>query len=359
MSRDVDERVRDVRRWLDAARIVHADRARHAPMLAASTGLSPEGVELGFESLELEATPAELRALVASAGDAACVHVILSANVFVAPLRAIAIARAASARVTVRPSSRDPTLAAALVAAAADPAVSIATDRDLAGLEADRIDVYGRDETIAEVRSRARGGVVVRGHGAGLGVAFIAGAAATFTDAAGFTDAQTLTALARALAADAVPFDQRGCLSPRVALVEGPQSRAAAFACALHDGLAVLGSRVPRGVLTSDERSEATRWRETLAFAGRVWAGADHAVALAPPGTPLAVPPVGRHVLVAAVPSASAARELLAPFARFVVTVGGGDPQSLVALAPPHARRARLGRMQHPPLDGPVDRRAP
>jgi acyl-CoA reductase LuxC len=355
MSRDVDERVRDVRRWLDAARAVHADRARHAATLAASTGLSLEGVELGFESLEVDATPAELRALVASAGDAACVHVILSANVFVAPLRAIAIARAASARVSVRPSSRDPTLTAALVEAAADPAVSIATDRDLADLEADRIDVYGRDETIAEVRSRARAGVVVRGHGAGLGVAFIAGAAAAAAD---FIDVQALTLLAGALAADVVPFDQRGCLSPRVALVEGRPSRAEAFAGALHDGLAVLGSRVPRGVLSSDERSEATRWRETLAFAGRVWAGVDHAVALAPPGMPLAVPPVGRHVLVAAVASASAARELLAPFARFVVTVGGGDPQSLVAIAPPHARRVRLGRMQRPPLDGPVDRRS-
>ncbi len=354
MSRDVDERARDVRRWLDAAGVVHADRARHAPMLAASTGLSPEGVELGFESLELDATPAEVRALVASAGDAACVHVILSANVFVAPLRAIAIARAASARVTVRPSSRDPTLAAALVAAAADPAVSIATARDLAGLEAGRIDVYGRDETIAAVRSRARAGVVVRGHGAGLGVAFIAADA----DAGDFTGAQALTDLAAALAADVAPFDQRGCLSPRVALVEGPPSRAAAFAGALHDGLAVLGSRVPRGVLTPDERSEATRWRETLAFAGRVWEGADHAVALAPPGSPLAVPPIGRHVLVAAAMSAAAARELLAPFARFVVTVGGRDPESLVALAPPHARRARLGRMQRPPLDGPVDRRS-
>jgi hypothetical protein len=221
--------------------------------------------------------------------------------------------------------------------------------------------VYGRDETIAEVRSRARAGVVVRGHGAGLGVAFIAGDAdADFTEVTTAADGgrAALTALAGALATDVVPFDQRGCLSPRVALVEGPPSRAAAFAGALHHGLAVLGSRVPRGALTSDERSEATRWRETLAFAGRVWDGADHAVALAPRGMPLAVPPAGRHVLVAAVASASAARELLAPFARFVVSVGGRDSESLVAIAPTHARRARLGRMQRPPLDGPVDRRS-
>jgi Acyl-CoA reductase (LuxC) len=362
MSRGVDERVGDVRRWLDAARAVHADRRRHAVPIAASTGLSLEGVELGFESLELDATPDELRALVASAGNASHVHVILSANVFVAPLRAIAIARAASARVTVRPSSRDPTLAEVLVAAAGDPAVSIAKGRDLAALEAERIDVYGRDDTIAEVRSLARPGVAVRGHGAGLGVALIARAAhdedadAETPADADYVDA--LTAQAAALAADVIPFDQRGCLSPRVAFVEGTPARGEAFAGALHAQLASLGSRVPRGTLTSDERSEGARWRETLAFAGRVWVGPDHVVALAAPGMPLAIPPVGRHVLVVPAPSAASVRALVAPFARFVVTVGSNNPEALAGIAPLHARPALLGRMQRPPFDGPVDRRS-
>jgi hypothetical protein len=357
MSRSVEERVRDVRRWLDAARAVHAERARHAAAIAASTGLSLEGVELGFDSLERDATTAELRALVASAGDAASVHVILSANVFVAPLRAIAIARAAADRVTVRPSSRDPTLAHALVAAAGDPAVTIAVDRDLSVLDADRIDVYGRDETIAQVRSRARPGVVVRGHGAGMGLAFVV-----------HGHVGELAGAAEALAADVVPFDQRGCLSPRVAFVEGPPTHGEAFAAALHDRLSSLGSRVPRGDLTPDERSEGARWRETLAFAGRVWVGADHVVALAAPGMPLAIPPVGRHVLVVPVDSATAARERIGPIARFVVSVGrsgrdapaGSRPFALASggFAPPHARVALLGRMQRPPLDGPVDRRS-
>ncbi len=342
MSRTVDERLRDVRGWVEAARAVHAHRARHVAAIAASTGLSPEGVELGFDCLERAATPEELRALVASAGDAPSVHVILSANVFVAPLRAIAIARAASVRVTVRPSSRDPTLAAALVAAAGDPAVSIATDRGLpAG--ADRIDVYGRDETIARVRSLARPGVVVRGHGAGLGVAFVA---------------DEWERAAEALAADVAAFDQRGCLSPRVAFVLGSMAQGEAFAVALHERLAALGSRVPRGALTPDERSEVVRWRDTLAFAGRVWGGADHAVALAAAELPLAVPPAGRHVLVVPVASAAEARDRLAPIARSVVTVGSRGSKPPVAIAPPHARLARLGRMQRPPLDGPVDKRS-
>jgi hypothetical protein len=267
--------------------------------------------------------------------------VILSANVFVAPLRSIAIARAASDRVTVRPSSRDPTLARALVAAAGDESVSIVSGRDVP-VDADRVDVYGRDETISRVRSAVARGVVVRGHGAGLGIAFLA--------ADGSIDHA-----APALALDVVSFDQRGCLSPRVALVEGGVARGEAFAVALHASLATLGARVPRGALSPEERSDGVRWRETLTFAGRVWAGADHVVALGAPAPPLAIPPPGRHVLVVPVADAASARSVLAPIARFVVTVGGDGASTI---APPHARIAVLGRMQRPPLDGPVDRRS-
>jgi hypothetical protein len=45
-------------------------------------------------------------------------------------------------------------------------------------------------------------------------------------------------------------------------------------------------------------------------------------------------------------------------FARFVVAIGSDDPQAAAAIAPEHARVSPLGRMQLPPLDGPVDRRA-
>jgi hypothetical protein len=341
MSRTVRERVCDVRRWIDAARAVYADRSRHAAGIAASTGLSLEGVDFGFESLERDATDDELRALVDSSGDAPSIHVILSANVFVAPLRAIAIARAASDRVTVRPSSRDPTLTHALVAAAGDASVSIVPGRDVPA-DAGRIDVYGRDETIARVRSAAGRGVVVRGHGAGLGVAFV-------------DRSCEILAVAQALAFDVVSFDQRGCLSPRVVLVEGSAEHGEAFADALYGGLATLGFTVPRGALSPEERMDGKRWRDTLTFAGRVWEGYDHVVALAPPAAPLAIPPSGRHVLVAPVADAAAARSLLEPIRRFVVTVGG---HGAGAIAPPHARIATMGRMQRPPLDGPVDRRS-
>jgi hypothetical protein len=380
MIRTLDDRVRAVRRLLEAARTVHADRARFVAAIARSSGLSPEGVELGFGSLETSASAEDLRALIASAGDARHVHVILSANVFVAPLRAIAMARAAASRVTVHPSSRDPTLAVALIEAADDPAITLASGRDVATVGADRIDVYGRDETIAAVRAGAGRRVEVRGHGTGLGLAFISSAPGPRSGAG----ARAATAAAaEALAADVVPFDQRGCLSPRVVLVEDPAGAGSwrsdegagegsgagaddagvALAAALHERLGAWGLRVPRGALGEDERSAAARWRDALAFAGQVWAGADHAVALVPgqhAGTlALAVPPPGRHLLVVPVRSVEAARAAIAPIAPFVVTVGSSDAARAAEIAPAHARLAPLGGMQRPPLDGPVDRRSP
>jgi hypothetical protein len=135
---------------------VYETRHELVPALVRTTGLSPEGVHLGFESLERDASDGDLRALVESAGDAAHVHVILSANVFVGALRALAFARAAAPRVTIRPSSRDPILAEALVRAASDPFVVVTSERDPLASDADRIDVYGGAAAIEQVRGQMR-----------------------------------------------------------------------------------------------------------------------------------------------------------------------------------------------------------
>jgi Acyl-CoA reductase (LuxC) len=347
VSRTAADRVADVRRLLNCARTVYDQRARIAPAIAAATGLTPEGVELGFASLEREASDADLRALVAGAGEAAHVHVVLSANVFVAPLRALALARAAADRVTVRPSPRDPVLAVALLdaaRAAGDSAFVPVDERDVAHVEAEEIHVYGRDATVAAVRARVRPGVVVLAHAAGMGMALVSSGA-------------DLHAAARALALDVVAFDQRGCLSPRVAMVLGDEARAERFAEALHAALIAQAAQVPRGRLLDDERIDARRWRDALTFAGRVWAADDSAVALAPAGTPLYVPPAGRHVTVMPAASRDAVVAAIAPLAAHVVAVGTDAPRELGALAPSHARLSALGAMQRPPLDGPVDRR--
>ncbi|MDP9000003.1 MAG: acyl-CoA reductase [Myxococcota bacterium] len=345
MSRTVDARMADVRRLLEAARSVYLGRARISADIVRATGLTAAGVELGFASLERDVDDADLRALVTAAGRANRVHVVLSANVFVAPLRAFALARAAADQVTIRPSSRDSALARALVEASKDAAIVMIQERDVALIDCDAIHVYGRDDTIASVSARARSGVIVRGHGAGLGVAIV-------------TRTADVDAAATALAADVVPFDQRGCLSPRIAIVEGDDGCGRCFAHALHERLGDWGVRVARGALSNDERADAQRWQDEMAFVGRVWHGEHHMVALAPSGSPVAVPPAGRHVLVVPEPTLSTARARIAILAPFVVAVGTDNPARVAEIAPAHARISVLGRMQHPPLDGPVDRRS-
>jgi hypothetical protein len=345
VSRSVGERVACVKRLLVAARAVYADRTHIASDIGKATGLTMAGVELGFASLERDASDADLCALVASAGSARSVHVILAANVFVASLRAIAIARAAADHVTVRPSSRDRAFTRALVEAARDDTIAVVEERDVSHSPAEEIHVYGHDATIGEVRARARPSVVVRGHGAGMGVAVV-------------TRAGGVDAAADGLAADIVPFDQRGCLSPRVAIVEGDDAQAHVFARALHERLRAWGSHVPRGVLSDDERIDAVRWRAAMAFAGCVWEGDHHAIALGSTGAPLAVPPPGRHVYVVPEPLLDTAAVRLAPVARFLVAVGTDDPPRVTRIVPPYARVSMLGGMQRPPLDGPVDRRS-
>ncbi len=343
--RSTAERVADVRRLLETARRVYEGRAALTADLCGATGLSVEGVELGFASLERQADDAALASLVRAAGDARHVHVVLSSNVFVAPLRALCLARAAAPRVTVRASPRDPVLARALVETLADPAVTLTTERDVAALEADALHVYGRGATLAAVRARARPATRVTGHGPGLGIALV-------------TPAVDVDVAAGQLVLDVVAFDQRGCLSPRLVLVVGDASRARAFAEALHIVLQAQARLVPRGRLDPEEVALAARWRDAVAFAGDLWTGPAHAVGVVP-GPGLLLPPPGRHVQVVAIDSVAQARRegRLAPLARAIVAVGSDDDSAAAQLDLPHARRSALGRMQRPPLDGPVDRR--
>jgi hypothetical protein len=340
--RTFSERAADVRRVVQAGRAVALAAATLAPEIARTSGVSLEGATLGLaRHVETDPSEDELRALIAYAGGAEAVHVVLAANVFVAPLRAIAIALAASERVVVKPSRRAPTFARALVDALGDPRVTIAPDGELERVTRGEVHVYGRDATIAAVRSRVGPDVRVRGHGAGMGVAVVTGQA-------------SLHEAARALAEDIVPFDQRGCLSPRVAFVEGGIDRARELCVALSSELDAFATTVPRGPLDDDERAEAVRYGETLAFSGERWRGREHAVGLA---SSVVVPPPGRHLHVVPIASFDELSELLAPLARYVVAVGSDALERVANALPTHARRSLLGLMQRPPLDGPVDLR--
>ena len=216
-----------IRALLAAATSVAKDPAVVEPLVL-TTGLSRENVLLGLSRhLETSGTDADLDALLRSVTRAARVHVILSPSVFVAPLRAIALGLASSERVTVKPSRREAFFARALVDALADPHVTLEPDLAPEDVPEGIIHAYGRDETLRAVRERAK--VRVLGHGTGMGIAVVAG---------------ELARAAEALAEDVIPFDQRGCLSPRVAFVMGD---AKAFARVLFDALEARAREVPRG----------------------------------------------------------------------------------------------------------------
>ena len=296
--------------------------------------------------LERDPSPGEIAKLVHGATPSSQVHVILSANVVTAPLRALAVACAASIRVSVKPSRRDPAFTRALVRRVPDLEITVRDAVDAATLSDGEVHVYGRDETVLAVRSAAPRGVLVRAHGAGLGVAIVTGGAA-------------LEEAARRVADDVVVFDQRGCLSPRVVLVVGDASRGAAFADALALELAAWEPVAARGVLDRDEARDAARYVETMRFAGSVARGDTYAVGLAPEGMPLVVPPPGRHVHVATVGELCEVLGVLTPIERLVVAVGTDDEAALRAVLRPDARVrwSPLGQMQKPPFDGPVDLR--
>jgi hypothetical protein len=326
-----------LRKWIDACARVAKDDAIVLP-LAQSTGLSVENVRIGLERhLETNASDAELDALALAAKPAERVHVILSASVFVAPLRAIALALAASDCVTVRPSRREPLFAEALVRAMDDAHVTLARDARPEDVTRGEIHVYGSNETIALVRAAAKPEVFVRGHGTAMSVALVTADHAF---------------AATKLAEDVTAFDQRGCSSPRVAFVVGD---ARAFARTLFDALEARGALVPRGALDQNELEDFARWSSTIAYAGVLHRGASCAVGAL---DARAFPPSGRHILVRALETPGDLPRVLGEDARFVIAVGTDAPiDSVRAFAPSHARVTALGELQRPPLDGPVDRR--
>jgi hypothetical protein len=320
------------------------------------SGLSPEGVELALrEHLERSIAPQEMDTLVTRAGEAPRCHVVLSANVCTAALRAIAFAAATAPAVLVKPSRRDPVVAELVVRALADHrAFAAAGGRAriaAATLPApgDEVHAYGRDETIAAIRASVPEGVRVLGHGAGLGVAIV-------------EDGAPMEGFRQDIAAAVVPFDQRGCLSPRVLYVEGGADRAIVVAKAAAESLAGAEARVPRGPLDAATRAEIARYVATARALGEAFEGPGYAVGVdVEPRRPL-LPPAARVLHVVPVDRARLElSSLVDPRITIVGTSGEGAARGLTMalrrLLPRSVRFAPLGQMQRPPLDGPVDLR--
>jgi hypothetical protein len=317
--------------------------------LVATSGLSPEGVELALgHHLETSVNEGDLASLLAWAGDAPRCSIVLSANVCTAPLRALALGLATAPALRLRPSRRDPALTTILARELAAQGLDVALVAELDAQPGEELHAYGSDATLQAIAAALPAGVRFRGHGTGLGAALIG-------------EGADLDEAARALADDLVAFDQRGCLSPRAALIEGDAARATAFASVLHRVLLEHGARVPRGPLDPDTRAALTLYRTSIEALGEALAGPHHLLGLDPAPRALLLPPPARaeHRQPSTAPTLA---PLLAPWAQHLTTLGTLATDALLpplrALAP-GARFTALGQMQRPPLDGPVDRRGP
>jgi hypothetical protein len=289
--------------------------------------LSMQGIDLALaEHLETRASPAELERLVAWEPPAASCAISLAGNVCTAALRAIALGLAAAPRVHVRPSRRDPVLAEILVREATALGLEVALEGSLPPAEV--LHLYGSDQTLEAMplpphRRAYR-------FGSGFGVACCSEVDRT-----------------EDVARDLVVFDGAGCLSPR--LVVAPCARAETIARALHEALSGWGKRVPRGPLESSDRAALRRAAATHTAVGEIFEGPHHAVAFDPAPRALSLLPPLRATLVVASDDPAA---LLSSRRDAITCVGGACDGHFGG-----ARRAALGMMQRPPLDGPVDLR--
>ncbi len=316
--------------------------------LPGSTGLSREGVDYALRHcLEHEVARGTLSSLARRAPQSKRAHVLLSSNVFTAAFRAIVLALCQSDKVFVRPSRRDPIMTY-LLQEASDGAFEIVDE--LQPSSGDHYWAYGGDETLRAVASALPSGVHFHGHGYGLGLAI-------FREDAAPRHADIVQAT-RALSLDICAFDQRGCLSPRLLIIDGGRSFAETVCDLLVEALEEREKQIPLGSLTEEEKADVRWHRDTLRFVGSSAPAGKGLVFLDPVAERMILPPVGRHLSVTVTANVVPLVKELGPR---ITTVGFFQPGHLPgvlfeSIGP--RRFVDVGKMQTPPLDGPVDLRA-
>lgn len=311
------------------------------------TGLSPEGVEYALsECLEVPTQRSVLSQLRLRAPQASAVHIVLSANVMTAAFRAIALGLAQSDRVTVRPSTREPTMANLLYEA--NPQLfNLAAE--IAPEPGDHVWLYGADATIRSISDGLPAGVHLHAHGSGMGAAVVREPPQW--------NRTLLRDVADKLAQDVIAFDQRGCLSPRLLLLESGDEFCTQLVGELTASLRGWEQAVPRGQLNDDEAADAFRYCQTMRYVAQTIELSPGLLVLDPEPERIFIPPVGRHLHITRTGDPLARLQELAPR---LTCVGFFHSEHLIgqclqALGP--RRYVDLGQMQKPALDGPVDLR--
>ncbi|MCS6901374.1 MAG: acyl-CoA reductase [Myxococcales bacterium] len=345
-------RERVLRVLAGAARLTDRSDPLHREAIArlpTETGLPAPSVLAALDAcLERSATHQELTSLLASVPLEQRVHVVLAGNVFVAPVRALALAWASAPEVLVKPSHRGRVVPELLLRALQEDGGrdgSIALTESLSAKPGESVHAYGSDATLEAIQGTLPPGTRFWGHGHGFGI--------TVLDTSS-------SEIVRGLARDVAYFDQRGCLSPRLVLWIGSEEGGVALARKLHGELEVLARELPPGREAPEETAARHQYLAAMEAVGDIFSGATAVVGFQSGPEGLIVPSFPRGVHTVQISSPKRARELLAPWAQWITCLGGnGAAAEQVAQGIPWARRAAPGHMQRPPLDGPVDRRHP
>ncbi len=208
--------------------------------------------------------------------------------------------------------------------------------------------VYGGEEAVAGVRDRARGHQRVLAYGPKLGVAVLLSGADSGSAAS-------------ALARDICAYEQMGCVSPRLVLVQGPVEP---FAHALAAALAEETHRIPRPPLRADEAVAIRALRAEIEFRGYDDGGScvigspeDLSWTVLIDRSVLELDSLPRVVRLSDFESIRDLGETLQPLDGRIQAIGyAGDEDRLASLAEVAVdlgvcRMAPLGRMAWPPAD--------
>jgi hypothetical protein len=275
--------------------------------------------------------------------------VLCSTTVTTAPVEWCAVLLGRGSAVLLKYSADDPGLTSLLVGAARDvglPLVGV-TER-AAVLQADLVVVMGADQTVREIRSSLPTRVRLLPHGHRFSAAWITGNPLPPDPRVpeGFHGSWG------GVAADAVLHDGRGCMSPVAVFTPVPLQTACDR---LADAMLRASARWPIGSVSPSEHAHIRSRRALARVTGVVCEGRDFSIHGLPVEylEPLTLP---RCLAVYQVEDATQAARALAPYARWLSTVGTDDPESVGTWFSLGATRVcRQGRMQRPPLIRPHD----
>jgi hypothetical protein len=347
-----DPRSEKALRLLDAAQQIAAPNTflgqRARALLHAETGLSPQGIDLALDyCLEHWAGRSGVLQLQKRLLSCETSHVLLAGNVFVAAFRAILLGVLQADTCFVRPSSRAQTMAQ-LLHEGSGAAFELTTA--LKPKPGDHVWAYASDATLASLRAELPRGVFLYPHGHGMSVA-------VFVEPKQRASDESLWEAVSGLTTDVILFDQRGCLSPRLVLIQGSLAFSEKIARFLEQALSDAQTQIPRGTLSADEEADARHYEAIFRYLGAFRRAGRGGVTLDPLPERRVVPPSGRYLHLVRTNEVLNQIEDLKPHMTALAVFGDDLLEGTVRSRIGPCRIARFGELQKPPLDGPVDLR--